>query len=194
MKKVLLLPALCWSSIAFAQVKPVDCVAVKAENNALKEKIVAYEARLGIGVGGVTIIDGNDKLKVSYLSCKASKTTHKAVFTFMVKNTDEPITLAIVSNQNWTGSGIKSSFFDEQGNQCVIGNTFVGKVQVGYGSGYTPVPSNVPVQCSIELNQIPLTATNFNSVLIAFEKQIPGMDKAIPFVSGFKNVPITWQP
>lgn len=67
MKKFLLLPALCgWSATAFAQAP--NCAALTTENAALKDKIVAYEARLGIGVGGVTVTDGDPSVKVKFIS------------------------------------------------------------------------------------------------------------------------------
>ena len=200
MKNLLLLPCLFISTAAFAQnpvgaAKLLNCAAVQTENAALKEKIVAYEARLGIGVGGVNTINGNDKLVISFLSCKASKATHKAVFTFMIRNTDEPIDLLIWADQNaWGSTGNKSSFFDEQGKGYPIERMLIGTMQVGYGSGAARVPSKAPVQCTIEVNNVPLSATNLNSVLLAFGKKVPGMDQRTEFVSGFQNAPITWVP
>ena len=76
-KHLLLLPALL-GSISVAKAQAPNCAALKTENEALKDKIVAYEARLGIGVGGVRIEDGDPFLKVKFISCKASKSTHRA--------------------------------------------------------------------------------------------------------------------
>ena len=57
MKQLLLLPVLLGSaSIALAQAP--SCTALQTENVALKDTLVAYEARLGIGVGGVTVEEG----------------------------------------------------------------------------------------------------------------------------------------
>ena len=199
MNKLLLLPTLFISATAFAQspagaAKPLNCAAVQTENVALKEKIVAYEARLGIG-GTVNTINGNDKLTASFISCKASKATHKAVFTFMVRNTDEPIDLIIWSDQNgWGSAGGKSTILDEQGKSFPIEKMLIGTKEVGYGRDFARVPSKAPVQGSIELSNVPLSTTNLNSVLLAFGKKTPGMDQKTEFVSGFQNVPVTWVP
>lgn len=199
MKKLLLLPALLISTAAFAQspagaAKPLNCSAVQTENVALKEKIVAYEARLGIG-GTVNTINGNDKLTASFISCKASKATHKAVFTFMVRNTDEPIDLIIWAEQNgWGSGGGHSIVLDPEGKSFPIEKMMIGTTQVGYGAGFARVPSKAPVQGFIEVSNVPLSTTNLNAVLLAFGKTIPGMDKRTEFVSGFQNVPVTWVP
>jgi len=200
MKKLLLLPALMLSTSVFAQKsasvsKPVDCALIKTENEALKEKIAVYEARLGIGIGGVNTINGNDKLKISFLSCKASKTTHKAVFKFLIQNTDESTRLVIWDYQNsWGSTGAISSFLDEQGKSYPIEKILIGTAQVGYSREFAQIPSKASVQCSIELATVPLSATNFNSVTLSFGKEIMGMNQRIPFVSTFQNVPITWVP
>lgn len=199
MKKLLLLPTLFVSATAFAQspagaVKPLNCAAVQTENVALKEKIVAYEARLGIG-GTVNTINGNDKLTASFISCKASRATHKAVFTFMVRNTDEPIDLLIWANQNsWGSTGGKSTVLDQEGKSFPIEKMVIGTTQVGYSYGAARVPSNAPVRGFIEVSNVPLSTTNLNAVLLAFGETTPGMDKRTEFVSGFQNVPVTWVP
>ena len=170
MKKLLLLPAVLVSVAAFAQkpagaAKTVNCAAVQTENEAFKEKIVAYEARLGIGASGVSAVSGNDKLSVSFLSCKASKATHKAVFKFLIQNTDEPIDLLIWADQNaWGSTGNKSILLDEQGRGFPIERMIIGTTQVGYGWGAARVPSKAPVQCSIEVSTFhypPLTSIQF---------------------------------
>ncbi len=200
MKKLFLLPTLLISTTVGAQqsaglTKPIDCATVKTENEALKEKITVYEARLGIGVGGVNTINGNDKLKINFLSCKASKATHKAVFKFLIQNTDEPIKLGIWDSQNsWGSAGAISSFLDEQGKSYPIEKMLIGTTQVGYSHDFAQVPSKAPVQCAIELSNVPLSATNLNSVMLSFGKEIVGMNQRIPFVSAFQNVPITWVP
>lgn len=199
MSKFLLLPTLFISAAAFAQspagaTKPVNCAAVQTENAALKEKIVSYEARLGIG-GTVNTINGNDKLTASYISCKASRATHKAVFTFMVQNADEPINLLIWSNENaWGSTGNKSTVLDQEGKSFPIEKMVIGTTQVGYSYGAARVPSNAPVRGFIEVSNVPLSTTNLNAVLLAFGKTIPGIDKRTEFVSGFQNVPVTWVP
>lgn len=64
MKKALLLPVtFCCASAALAQT--TNCTALQTENIALKDKVVAYEARLGIGSGGVTVADGSPTLKLN---------------------------------------------------------------------------------------------------------------------------------
>ena len=50
----------------------------------LKAKLVAYEARLGIGVGDITVEDGDSSVKVKFISCKANKATHQAMLTYQL--------------------------------------------------------------------------------------------------------------
>ena len=100
MKKFLLLPAICcWSSTAFAQAP--NCAALKTENIALKDKIMAYEARLGIGVGGVAIEDGDPSVKVKFISCKASKATHKGILRWSGKSGQNRVVSEVVQ-LGWT--------------------------------------------------------------------------------------------
>ena len=184
MKKLLLLPALCCCSVAFAQ-KPVDCTAVKTENAALKEKVVAYEARLGIGVGGVAIADGDDKIKVKFLSCVANKSTHKAVFSFLVTNSDEPTEIRI-NDQTYNPTTI----FDEQGQSYPCYHP-----QVGGSLGFTGViPTGTPVKCTVPFEEVALSVTRLNTVMLSLKKKIPGMSKETEFKTAVKNIPITWVP
>ncbi len=189
MKKLLLLPALCWYSAAFAQ-KPLDCAAVKTENEALKEKVVAYEARLGIGVGGVKVADGDDKLKVKFLSCKASKSTHKAEFAFMVVNSDEPAGLRIFADGQ-----IASAIYDEQGHGYNIGAVHIGAASHNaIGGSAIIIPTNTPVRCTMELNSVPLAATYLSTAFLSCIKEVPGMGKPTSFKTALMNMPITWNP
>lgn len=189
MKNLLILPVLCWYSVAFAQTKPADCAAVIAENTVLKEKIVAYEARLGIGVGGVTVVDGDDKIKVKFLSCKASKSKHNGVFSFMIENLDEPATIGIATNN---GGGGGSTVSDEQGQGYLTVSPSIGAQYAE--SGGVSVQSHVPVKSTIEFSGIPLSVSRLNNVVIAFTKTIPGMNTSTRFKTVLKNMPIIWIP
>ena len=189
MKKLLLLPVLCWYSVALAQ-KPVDCAAVKTENEALKEKVVAYEARLGIGVGGVKVVDGDDRVKVKFLSCKASKSTHKAVFAFMVVNSDEPVGLRIFADGQ-----IASAIYDEQGQGYDIGDVYIGAAYHDAIGGHAIlIPSNTPVRCTMDLKSVPTSATYLSTAFLSFMKEVPGMNKINKFKTALVNMPITWGP
>lgn len=185
MKKLLLLPALLCCSAAFAQTA-TNCAALKTENEALKEKVVAYEARLGIGVEGVKIANGDEQIKVMFLSCKASKATHKAVFTFMVTNNDEPTKLSII-----TSGSAATSFYDEQGHGYPASFT---EVRVGSEFNGNTINSKTPVQCSLRIESLPLGTTRFNTVFLALLKEIPGMGKRVDFKTALTSVPITWIP
>ena len=186
MKKLLLLPALFLCSTAFAQ-KPVDCNAVKTENAALKEKVVAYEARLGIGVGGVTVADGDDKIKVKFLSCVASKSTHKAVFAFLVVNSDEPTELRIY-DQSQTFN--HTTIFDEQGQSYPCYSPNVG----GSSGNVGVIPTGTPVKCTLPFEEVPASVTRLNTVMLSLKKKIPGMSKETEFKTAMKNMPVTWVP
>lgn len=149
-------------------------------------KIVAYEARLGIEVGGVKIADGDEQIKVMFLSCKASKATHKAVFTYMVTNSSEPIKLSLlISGSNAT------AFYNEQGHGYSSDFT---SVRMGSQSGSNVIMPQTPVQCSVAIEGMPLTTTRFNSVFLSLTKEIPGMGKHIDFKTALTNVPVTWVP
>ena len=185
MKKLLLLPALCWCSVALGQTA-TNCAAVKAENEALKEKVVAYEARLGIGVEGVKIANGDEQVKVMFLSCKASKSTRKAVFTFMVTNTDEPTKLSII-----TSGSTATAFYDEQGKGYPASFT---EVRVGSQFNGNMINPKTPVQCSLRIESLPLATTRFNTVFLALLKEVPGMGKRVDFKTALTSVPITWIP
>jgi hypothetical protein len=185
MKKLLLLPALLCCSAAFAQTA-TNCAAIKAENEALKEKVVAYEARLGIGVEGVKIANGDEQVKVMFLSCKASKATHKAVFSFMLTNSDVPTKLSIV-----TYGPTATAFYDEQGHGYPA--SFAG-VRVGSQSNENMVSPKTPVQCSVRIENLPLGTTRFNTVFLALHKEMPGVSKLVDFKTALTSVPITWVP
>ncbi|RZK42373.1 MAG: hypothetical protein EOO61_05440 [Hymenobacter sp.] len=189
MKKLLLLPAMLYcSSAALAQTS--NCSALQTENAALKDKMVAYEARLGIGVGGVKVADGDDKIKVKFLSCKASKSTHKAEFAFMVVNSDEPAGLRIFEDGQ-----LSSAFYDEQGHGYTMGGVHIGAASHNaVGGSAISIPSNTPVRCTMTLNSVPTSATYLNTAFLSFSKEIPGMGKTIPFKTALMNVPITWVP
>lgn len=189
MKKLLLLPALlCCSLGAFAQTS--NCAALQTENAALKDKLVAYEARLGIGVGGVKVADGDDKLKVKFLSCKASKATHKAEFAFMVINSDETAGLRIFADGQ-----LASAIYDEQGHGYVINSVHIGAVSHNaVGGSAVPIPTNTPVRCTMELLSVPTSATHISTAFLSCQKQVPGMGQTVSFKTALMNMPITWTP
>lgn len=193
MKKLLILPFLLSSSIAFAQA--VNCVSVQAENVALKDKIANYEARLGIGIEGAKASSGDDKFGIKFLSCKASKSTHKAKLTVLITNLDEPATFNIWTPDSKPSSQTKpSTFFDEQGQSYSAETLRVGNQQVGYGRNGAMVPTNVPVQCMIELVGVPLSATRLVLSMLSFGKDIPGMNKHSDILTSLQNAPVTWVP
>jgi hypothetical protein len=190
MKKFLLLPAFCCYSVAFAQTKPVDCTAIKAENTALKEKLVAYEARLGIGVGGVVIEDGDPFVKVKFISCKASKTTRKAVLTYQLFNSGEPLTVEIHSPANQDNP---SQVVDEQGQTYTSDSNNYPTVGKGLLS---VVPSKVPFNGTLTFLDVPITTTRLNTVVLSFVKS-PAVFTGKGYENyktSIKNIPVTWVP
>ena len=141
---------------------------------------MAYEARLGIGVGGVTVTDGDDKIKAKFLSSKA---THKAVFSFLLVNSDEPTEIRIYS-QDYNPTLI----IDEQGQTYPCYQPQVGSSGVGV------IPTTTPVKCTLPFDNVPLSATRLNTVVLSLKKQPPGMTKETRFKTTLKNMPITWTP
>ena len=193
MKRLLILLLLFGSSISFAQT--VNCVAVKAENTALKDKIATYEARLGIGIEGVKTSSGDEKFGIKFLSCKASKSTHKAILTVLITNLDEPANFNIWTPVSKPSSQTKpSTFFDEQGQGYSAEMLRIGSQQIGYGRNGAMVPSNIPVQCTVELVSVPLSVTRLVSVMLSFGKDIPGMNKRSDILTSLQNLPVTWIP
>jgi hypothetical protein len=188
MKNLLFLPALLYcSSAALAQTS--NCAAVQTENAALKDKLVAYEARLGIGVGGVTVQDGDPTLKVKFLSCKASKATHRAVLTYLVTNTGEPQPLQI---QPLYTTYNPSMVVDEQGQAFTSSSEYTPTI--GTTQMRTTLPTNVPVNGKLTFVNVPLTTTRLNSVVLSFMKTPIGGGKEEYFKTTIKNMPVTWLP
>lgn len=189
MRKFLLLPVLCgWSSVAFAQA--TDCAAIKTENAALKDKIVAYEARLGIGVGGSTVEDGDADLKIKFVSCKASKATHKATLTFIFTNSGEPQKVVVAGAGSSNFGSNTTLVVDEQGQgyRSEDANPVVGgKMQEN------SLPKGVAVSCAIPLQALPTTITRLQAASICFYKFSPTNERTI-VKSTIKNMPITWIP
>ena len=190
MKKLLLLPAVLVSVAASAQkpagtAKTVNCAAVQTENEALKEKIVAYEARLGIGVGGVVVTDGNPTMKIKFISCKANKSTHRAVLTYQVTNSGEPQTLEILTLRTQDNP---TMVVDEQGKTYFDSSDYYPSIA---GRLTSIVPSNVPVNGTITFLDVPLTTTRLNTAVLSF---IVGMKRQDYFKTSIKNIPIAWLP
>ena len=182
-KHLLLLPALL-GSISVAMAQAPNCAALKTENMALKDKLVAYEARLGIGVGGVTVEDGDPSLKVKFISCKASKSTHRAVLTYQIINSEEPVEVEIHSLAN---ADNPSQVIDEQGQ------TYTSDVYTYPTIGnnlHNIVPSKVPFNGTLTSLNVPTTTTRLNTVVLSFVKSI--YTKPIYFKTTLHNMPITW--
>jgi hypothetical protein len=188
MKKLLLLPIILYSSsAAFAQT--TSCAALQTENAALKEKIVAYEARLGIGVGGVSIEDGDPTMKVKFLTCKASKATHRAVLTYQVTNSGEPVNLA--AHSLWDVNA-PTMIVDEQG-QAFKGSASYYQT-VGVKQTQAVVPSKLPLNCTYTFLDVPPTTTRLNAAVLSFVKGGPVGGKQEDFKTTIKNIPVTWGP
>jgi len=191
MRKFLLLPALGWSSAVFAQ--SADCSAIKAENVVLKDKIVAYEARLGIGVGGVAVEDGDPAIKVKFLSCKASKATHRAVLNFLVVNSGEPLVLEI---ESLTASNRPSQVVDEQGRAFTATSAYYP--MVGGRQLKAALPRTVPLTCTITCEEVPLATTRLNAAVVSFQRlkadMTGGGREQDYFKTTLKNIPVTWGP
>ena len=184
-KHLLLLPALL-GSISVARAQAPNCAALKTENEALKDKIVAYEARLGIGVGGVRIEDGDPFLKVKFISCKASKSTHQAVLTYQILNSGEPLEVELRGIGN---ADYPSQVVDEQG-QTYPGGESSTYPTVGGKYLHSIVPSNVPFNGTLTFINVPTTTTRLNTVVLSFVKSI--YTKPVYFKTTMHNMPITW--
>lgn len=186
-KHLLLLPALL-GSISVARAQAPNCAALKTENEALKDKIVAYEARLGIGVGGVRIEDGDPSLKVKFISCKASKSTHRAVLTYQFLNSGEPLEVELHGLGN---PDYPSQVVDEQGQTYPGGesNTYP---TVGGKYLLSIVPSNVPFNGTLTFINVPTTTTRLNTVVLSFVKS--PTSKPVSYKAIIHNMPITWVP
>jgi hypothetical protein len=191
MKKLLLMPVLCcWSAAAFAQA--TNCAALTTENAALKDKVVAYEARLGIGVGGVTVTDGDDALKFKFISCKVSKASHKGSLVVLATNSGEPVQL-VLSGAGATNIASTHSTLvvDEQG-QAYKSEDF-NPVVGGKADGANVIPTNVPVNCTVYLVGVPTGVTRLNSATLAFTKAATNKERQL-LKTTIKNIPITWVP
>lgn len=188
MKKFLLLPVLCcWSATAFAQA--ANCAALTTENAAMKDKIVAYEARLGIGVGGVTVTDGDPSVKVKFISCKASKATKRAVLTYQLLNSGEPLNVQI---QSLSTQDNPSQIVDEQG-QTYIANSD-NYPTIGSKQLQSIVPTNVPFNGALPFLNVPTTTTRLNAAVLSFIKTPANGGKQEYYKTTIKNMPITWLP
>jgi hypothetical protein len=184
MKLSFLLAALsCCTSAALAQT--TNCTDLQKENAALKDKLVAYEARLGIGVGGVTVTDGSPTLKVRFLSCKASKATHRAVLTYQIVNDGEPQPLQI---QNLYTADNPSMVVDEQGQAFTSASEY--SPTIGATQMRSNVPSKVPMNGTVTFLDVPLTTTRLNAAVLSF---VAG-SKQEYFKTTIKNMPVTWLP
>ena len=184
-KHLLLLPALL-GSISVAKAQAPNCAALKTENEALKDKIVAYEVRLGIGVGGVRTEDGDPSLKVKFISCKASKARHEAILTFQILNSEEPLDVIIhtLSDQDHP-----SQVIDEQGQTYTSQSTYPS---VGKQGLRGTVPSNVPFNGTLTFSNVPITTTRLNTVVLSFVKDPGNGGKQTYFNTTIHNMPIMW--
>jgi hypothetical protein len=191
MKCVLLVSALL-GSMSAAMAQAPTCATLQAENTALKDKVVAYEARLGIGVGGVTVEEGDAALKFKFLSCKVSKATHKASLVVLVTNSGEPAKVVLsgagATNLSSTASTL---VVDEQGRAYKSEDFFplVG----GKADGANVIPTNVPVSCTVYLVGVPSEVTRLNSATLYYYKTV-GNEARQTLKTTIKNMPVTWVP
>jgi hypothetical protein len=186
MKKILLLPFLCGWCSAFAQ--GPSCTALATENAALKDKIAGYEARLGISANGVTVVDGDPLIKVKFVSCKASKATKRAVLTYQLLNSGEPLNVQI---QTLNTQDTPSQVIDEQGQTYLADSDnypAVGKQLQSI------VPANVPFNGTLPFLDVPTTTTRLNSVVLSFIKTPANGGKQQYFKTILRNLPVTWGP
>jgi hypothetical protein len=191
MKKFLLLPLLLsWTTTAFAQT--TDCATLTKENATLKDKVAAYEARLGIGVGGATVADGDDALKFAFVTCKVSKATHKGTLVVQASNSGEPV-LLVLSGAGATNLASTHSTLvvDEQGQAYKSDD--LSPLVGGKADGANVIPTKAPVNCTIYLMGVPTSITRLNSATLAFSKT--GSDKERKLLkTTVKSIPITWVP
>lgn len=187
----MLLPALCcWSVAAFAQAP--NCAALTKENADLKEKIVAYEARLGIGVGGVTVVDGDDALKFKFISCKVSKASHKGSLVVLVTNSGEPVKLLLSGAGSTNIASTHSTLVVDEQGQAYRSEDFWPLVG-GSQDGSNMIPTNVPVRCTVFLANVPSSVSRLNSATLAYTKTV--MDKERQLLkTTIKNMPVNWVP
>lgn len=187
MKKRLVFSLLPWALVARAQAP--TCTTLQAENTALKDKVTAYEARLGVGSGGTVVVDGDPTLPVKFLSCKASRTTHRAVLSFLVTNAGEPVQLQL---QALTTADEPSLVVDEQGRAYSSSSDYYPRV--GTRQGQATVPPNLPLSCSLTLLDVPTGVTQLNQAVLSFIRLAPAGSREQRFKTTIRNLPVTWVP
>lgn len=190
MKKLLLLPALCcWSAAAFAQAP--NCAALTKENADLKDKIVAYEARLGIG-GDATVTDGGEALRFKFISCKVSKASRKGSLVVLVTNSGGPVQLVLSGAGSTNIASTHSTLVVDEQGQAYKSEDF-SPVVGGKTDGANVIPTNVPVRCTVYLVGVPTSVTRLNSATLAFTKAAANQERQL-LKTTIKNMPVTWVP
>jgi hypothetical protein len=189
-ERLLLLALCCWSVATSAQA--TNCAALTTENAALKDKIVAYESRLGIGVGGVTVRDGDDALKFKFISCKVSKATHKGNLVVQASNSGEPVQLVLSGAGSTNIASTHSTLVVDEQGQAYKSEDF-NPVVGGKADGANVIPPNVPINCTVYLVGIPTVATRLNSATLAFTKASSNKERQL-LKTTIKNIPVTWVP
>jgi hypothetical protein len=156
MRKLLLLPALGWPSVVFAQ--SADCSAIKAENGVLKDKA-----------------------------------THRAVLSFMVINSGEPLVLEV---ESLAASNRPSQVVDEQGRAFTATSSYYP--MVGGRQLKAALPPTVPLTCTITCEDVPPATTRLNAAVVSFQRLKADMTggglKEDYFKTTLKNIPVTWGP
>jgi hypothetical protein len=187
MKKRLVFALLPWALAARAQTLP--CATLQTENTALKDKLTAYEARLGIGSGSTVVVDGDPTLPVKFLSCKASRATHRAVLSFLVTNAGEPVQLQI---QALTTADEPSLVVDEQGRAYSASSDYYPRL--GTRPLQTTLPPNLPLSCSLTLLEVPTGVIRLNQAVLSFVRLAPSGGREQRFKTTIRNMPVTWVP
>lgn len=170
-KEILFLASLGWSTAVFAQTN-MYAAAVDLTGGGSAVRVATPKGRPRM-VG--TLIDGDDHITIKFVSCTASKATHKAVFTFLVLNSAAQANLEIIS-----GPGqIPCRFQGPQGQSCPTAEIRSEDETVIRSS--VTVATNVPLKCTILLADVPSSATRLNTIGLAFSKSVPSADKRADF-------------
>nr|GFB42754.1 hypothetical protein [Tanacetum cinerariifolium] len=115
------------------------------------------------GSGSTVVADGDPTLPVKFLSCKASRATHRAVLSFLVTNAGEPVQLQI---QALTTADEPSLVVDEQGRAYSASSDYYPRL--GIHPLQATLPPNLPLSCSLTLLEVPTGVTRFNQAVLSF--------------------------
>lgn len=190
MKILLLFPALLLTSnLVQAQTTPT-IEALQAENRALKEKVLAYEAQLGIN-SAVSAAITDPAFKVKFQSCTISRANHRGTLLVLLTNTGEPVDMVLSgAGASNLGSGNSTLVVDEQGRALKSGDMYP---LVAGNMDHNTVPTNVPVSCTLYLTDVPTDVTQLASATLVFSKT--GSNRAHTIVKAtLRNMPVKWVP